>query len=148
MSPTRRPRGKMLLNSNNLLIKLWSTDRPGRKASVLSDRNYSVKVSTKSSGRSLSTVLREDFCLWESGTNIKWHWRPTKLCTNPLSVLACSNFSRLKRGWMSWVNSWRAARNRETNSKRRRSSWYRRRNRWRRRSKSERNRRLWRGRTT
>ena len=61
MSHIKKQKEMMLSNSNNHSIRLWNTDKHEIKASVPSDKNCSAKASIKSSDKSLSTVLKEDF---------------------------------------------------------------------------------------
>ena len=115
MSHIKKQKEMMLSNSNNHSIKLWSTDKPEIKASVPSDKNYSVKASIRSSGKLLSTVLKEDSFSWELETNTKWLLLPIKLSINHQSASECKNFKKQSRVWINLASSWRAARNSEIN---------------------------------
>ena len=125
---TLKPKGMMLSDSRNLLIKLLSIVRPEIKASVQFVRNYSVKLLIKLSDKSQSTVLSEDCCLWGFETSIRWPWLHIKLCISLQSALGCKSCRRLKKEWMNWASSWGGVRKNETSCKIKRFNWFQRKN--------------------
>ena len=92
------PPGRMLSSSPKNSIKCLTKGRPKGLASVLWDRNFIVRFSTRSSGRWLLIVLKEDFFWWELETNTKWLLLHTKLSISHRLVMEWESKWNLRQG--------------------------------------------------